>query len=42
MPRTKIVVNMAPADIKKSGSAFDLPIAIGVLGAHDQLENVEN
>ena len=41
MPRTKIVVNMAPADIKKSGSAFDLPIAIGVLGAHDQLENVE-
>ena len=26
MPRTKIVVNMAPADIKKSGSAFDSPI----------------
>ena len=40
-PRTKIVVNMAPADIKKSGSAFDLPIAIGVLGASDQLENSE-
>ncbi len=39
MPRTKIVVNMAPADIKKSGSAFDLPIAIGVLGASNQLEN---
>ncbi len=39
MPRTKIVVNMAPADIKKSGSAFDLPIAIGVLGASEQLEN---
>ena len=41
MPRIKIVVNMAPADIKKSGSAFDLPIAIGVLGASEQLENIE-
>ncbi|MCX6209894.1 MAG: YifB family Mg chelatase-like AAA ATPase [Bacteroidetes bacterium] len=41
MPRTKLVVNMAPADIKKSGSAFDLPIAIGVLGASDQLDNVD-
>ncbi|HVM87792.1 MAG TPA: YifB family Mg chelatase-like AAA ATPase [Puia sp.] len=39
MPRTKLVVNLAPADIKKSGSAFDLPIAIGVLGATEQLEN---
>ena len=41
MPRTKIVINMAPADIKKSGSAFDLPIAIGILGANEQLENVD-
>lgn len=41
MPRTKIVVNLAPADIKKSGSAFDLPIAVGVLGASEQLENPE-
>ncbi|CAF3811666.1 unnamed protein product [Rotaria sp. Silwood1] len=41
MPRTKLVVNMAPADIKKSGSAFDLPIAVGVLGASDQLDNVD-
>ncbi len=41
MPRTKVVVNMAPADIKKSGSAFDLPIAIGILGASDQLLNYE-
>ncbi len=41
MPRTKIVINMAPADIKKSGSAFDLPIAIGVLGASDQIANSE-
>ena len=37
MPRTKIVVNLAPADIRKSGSAFDLPIAIGILGASEQL-----
>lgn len=41
MPRTKIVVNMAPADIRKSGSAFDLPIAVGVLGSSEQLENAE-
>lgn len=39
MPRTKLVVNLAPADIKKTGSAFDLPIAIGVLGASGQIEN---
>ncbi len=41
LPRTKIVVNMAPADIKKSGTAFDLPIALGILGASEQLENSE-
>lgn len=41
MPRTKLVVNLAPADIKKSGSAFDLPIAIGTLGATEQLPNPE-
>ena len=38
MPRTKLVVNLAPADIRKTGSAFDLPIAIGILGASEQLE----
>ena len=41
MPRTRVVVNMAPADIKKSGTAFDLPIAIGVLAASEQLQNKE-
>ena len=41
MPRTKVVINMAPADIKKSGSAFDLPIAIGILGASSQLDNTD-
>ncbi|MCF3111535.1 YifB family Mg chelatase-like AAA ATPase [Niabella sp. CC-SYL272] len=38
MPRTKVVVNLAPADIKKSGAAFDLPIAIGLLAATEQLK----
>ena len=41
MPRTKVVVNLAPADIRKTGSAFDLPIAIGVLGATEQLPYIE-
>src|ERR1051326_7177462 len=39
VPRTKIVVNLAPADIKKSGTAFDLPIALGILGASKQIKN---
>ena len=37
MPRTKVVVNLSPADLKKSGAAFDLPIAIGLLAASEQL-----
>jgi len=41
MPRTKLVINMAPADIKKSGAAFDLPMAMGVLGANNQLDHPE-
>ncbi len=41
MPRTKYVVNLAPADIRKSGTAFDLPIAIGILGASQQLTPAE-
>jgi magnesium chelatase family protein len=41
MPRTKVVVNLAPADIKKTGSALDLPIALSVLGASEQLEHPE-
>lgn len=39
MPRTRVVVNLAPANIKKTGSAFDLPIAIGFLSATEQLRN---
>ena len=41
MPRTKLVVNLAPADIKKTGTAFDLSIAIGTLAATGQIENAE-
>jgi len=41
VPRTKVVVNLAPADIRKSGTAFDLPIALGILGASEQLKNSE-
>jgi magnesium chelatase family protein len=37
MPRTKIVINLAPAGIRKYGSAFDLPIAIGILAASEQI-----
>jgi magnesium chelatase family protein len=41
MPRTRIVINLAPADIKKSGTAFDLSIAIGILSASGKIENPE-
>ena len=41
VPRTKVVVNLAPADIKKSGTAFDLAIALGILGASGQVSNSE-
>jgi magnesium chelatase family protein len=36
MPRLKVVVNLAPADTRKEGSAYDLPIALGVLQASGQ------
>ncbi len=38
MPGRKIVINMAPADIRKEGSAYDLPIALGILGASEQIK----
>jgi len=41
MPRMKIVVNMAPADIRKEGSSYDLPIAIGILAASGQIQAEE-
>ena len=37
IPGRKIVVNMAPADIRKEGSAYDLTLAIGILAASEQI-----
>src|ERR1700709_384229 len=39
LPPTRITINLAPADLKKEGSGFDLPIAIGILGAYGALHN---
>jgi len=36
-PGREITINMAPADLKKEGSVFDLPIAIGILAVSNQL-----
>lgn len=38
LPAKRITVNLAPADIKKEGAHFDLPIALGILGASEQLD----
>lgn len=38
MPGKKLVINMAPADIRKEGSAYDLTIAIGILAASGQIK----
>ncbi len=38
-PRKRMFINLAPADIKKEGSAFDLPIALCILKASEQIEN---
>lgn len=39
MSGRKTVVNLAPADLRKEGAAFDLPIAVGMLAAMEQVEN---
>ena len=39
-PLKRITVNLAPADIRKEGSAFDLPIALGILAATEQVAGV--
>ena len=41
LPRKQIVVNMAPADIRKEGSAYDLALAIGMLAADEKLKSDE-
>jgi magnesium chelatase family protein len=37
-PGKRIVINMAPADIRKEGSSYDLPLALGILAASEQLK----
>jgi magnesium chelatase family protein len=41
IPGKRIVVNMAPADIRKEGSAYDLAIAVGILAASEQIKSEE-
>ena len=41
VPGKQIVINMAPADIRKEGSAYDLPLAIGILAANKEFENAK-
>jgi magnesium chelatase family protein len=41
MPRNKVVVNLAPADIRKEGSSYDLPIALSILQASAQINAVD-
>ncbi len=38
-PQGRITINLAPADVKKEGSAFDLPMAVGLIKALDIIEN---
>lgn len=39
MPRRKIVINLSPADIRKEGTAYDLPMAVGILAASGQIDS---
>ena len=40
-PFHKVTINLAPADLRKEGASFDLPIALGILGANGDLGNAE-
>lgn len=44
IPGKKIVINLAPADIRKNGSIYDLPIALGIIAASGQMsmDNISN
>ena len=39
MPTADITINLSPADIRKEGSGYDLPLAVGILAAHGKIEN---
>lgn len=38
-PRKQVIINMAPADIRKEGSSYDLPLAIGMLAANESMKD---
>lgn len=38
VPRKQVVINMAPADIRKEGSAYDLPLAVGIMAANETIQ----
>ena len=38
LPGKRITINMAPADMRKEGSAYDLPLAMGILSASNQIQ----
>lgn len=38
-PRQQVIINMSPADIRKEGTAYDLPLAIGILAASDAIQS---
>ena len=40
-PQHRLTINLAPADMKKEGPSFDLPMAVGILIAGEQLDNVD-
>lgn len=39
-PKMRVTINLAPADVRKEGTGFDLPIAVGILGASDQIQEL--
>jgi magnesium chelatase family protein len=39
MPNTRVIINLAPADLKKEGSAYDLPIALAIIHASGQMKS---
>lgn len=41
IPGKRIIVNLAPADVKKEGSAYDLPLAVGILAANEEIPATE-
>src|SRR5687767_13798386 len=41
-PLQKTTINLAPADVRKEGASFDLPIALGILGANGDLADAHN